>query len=492
MPASRASRMPFGRLHGPATVLGKVVTGLVVVALVAAAVVFWPHQGQTAVSADFTRAVGLYPGSDVRILGVKVGKVDTVTPEGDHVHVTFSYDDKYRVPASAKAAIVAPSLVSDRYVQLLPVYQSGPAMAAGTRIPLERTAVPVELDRVSQSLDDLMVALGPDGANENGALNELLRTSAANLDGNGDKINGTVHDLSTALSTLSGSRDDLFGTVKNLQSFTSMLATNNTQVRRLNSDLATVATQLSEERENLKATLESLGVAVDEVSGFVADNRALLKSDLDRTVSVTNAVVKSRQALAQVLENAPVALSNLQNAYHPQTGHARHPQQRQGSRRPVAARVLDPDRADADREHQAVRLAQERTPAEAAHPPLAAERLCAARHPAAERPGQPARCRPHPRRTARRLPMTYADPRGATPPVARPEDGPGGGRRAQPADPRRGLRLQRLRPATPRRCRHGRQLVHRHGRVRRRARPRARSRRSRSTRSPWARSRTSR
>ena len=320
MPASRASRMPFGRLHVPATVLGKVVTGLVVVALVAAAVVFWPHQGQTAVSADFTRAVGLYPGSDVRILGVKVGKVDTVTPEGDHVHVTFSYDDKYRVPASAKAAIVAPSLVSDRYVQLLPVYQSGPAMAAGTRIPLERTAVPVELDRVSQSLDDLMVALGPDGANKNGALNELLRTSAANLDGNGDKINGTVHDLSTALSTLSGSRDDLFGTVKNLQSFTSMLATNNTQVRRLNSDLATVATQLSEERENLKATLESLGVAVDEVSGFVADNRALLKSDLDRTVSVTSAVVKSRQALAQVLENAPVALSNLQNAYHPQTG----------------------------------------------------------------------------------------------------------------------------------------------------------------------------
>ena len=320
MPASRVSRMPFGRLHAPATVLGKVVTGLVVVALVAAGVAFWPRQGQTAVSADFTRAVGLYPGSDVRILGVKVGKVDTVTPEGDHVHVTFSYDDKYRVPASAKAAIVAPSLVSDRYVQLLPVYQSGPAMAAGTRIPLERTAVPVELDRVSQSLDDLMVALGPDGANKNGALNELLRTSAANLDGNGDKINGTVHDLSTALSTLSGSRDDLFGTVKNLQSFTSMLATNNTQVRRLNSDLATVATQLSEERENLKATLESLGVAVDEVSGFVADNRALLKSDLDRTVSVTNAVVKSRQALAQVLENAPVALSNLQNAYHPQTG----------------------------------------------------------------------------------------------------------------------------------------------------------------------------
>ena len=321
MPARESSsRMPFGRLHGPATAFGKVVTGLVVVAIVAAAVVFWPRIAQTTVSADFTRAVGLYPGSDVRILGVKVGQVDTVTPEGDHVHVTFSYDAKYRVPASAQAAIVAPSLVSDRYVQLLPVYAAGPTLVAGTRIPLGRTAVPVELDRVSQSLDDLMVALGPDGANKNGALNDLLRTSAANLGGNGDKLNGTVHDLSTALSTVSGSRDDLFGTVKNLQSFTSMLAANNGQVRRLNSDLATVAGQLSEERGNLKATLASLGVAVDEVSGFVADNRTLLKSNLDRAVTVTNAFATNRQALAQLLENAPVALSNLQNAYHPETG----------------------------------------------------------------------------------------------------------------------------------------------------------------------------
>ena len=294
----------------------------VAVAVVAAvaAVLLWPRSGQVTISADFTRAVGLYPGSDVRILGVRVGQVETVEPEGDHVHVTFSYADRYRVPAMAKAAIVAPSLVSDRYVQLLPVYESGPRLAPGTRIPLDRTAVPVELDRVSQSLDDLMVALGPDGANKDGALDDLLRTSAANLDGNGDRIGSTVHDLSTALATLSGSKEDLFGTVRNLQSFTSMLAANNAQVRRLNSDLATVAVQLSGERDDLKATLANLGVALDEVSTFVADNRALLKGNLDRAVSVTDVFVKNRKALAETLENAPVALSNLQNAYHPTTG----------------------------------------------------------------------------------------------------------------------------------------------------------------------------
>ena len=203
---------------------------------------------------------------------------------------------------------------------MLPVYTSGPALAAGTRIPLGRKAVPVELDRVSQSRDDLMVALGPDGANKDGALSALLETSAANLDGNGTKVNGTVRDLSRALSTLSGSREDLFGTVRNLQSFTSMLTANDDQVRRLNSDLATVAVQLSAERDDLQATLRNLGVAVDEIQAFVRDNRAVLRTDLDRAASVTGSLVKQRDALAETLENAPVALSNLQNAYHPQTG----------------------------------------------------------------------------------------------------------------------------------------------------------------------------
>lgn len=308
------------RVRPPRSFLGRVVAGLVVVGLVALGVLWWPQEAPVRVSADFVRAVGLYPGSDVRILGVRVGQVDRVEPAGDHVTVTFSYAGKYRVAADAKAVIVAPSLVSDRYVQLVGSYAAGPVMRDGTHIPQERTAVPVELDRVTASLDDLMVALGPQGANRDGALSRLLKTSARNLDGNGERIGQTVADLSTALATLSGSKDDLFGTVRNLQSFTSMLASNNDQVRRLNSDLAMVATQLDGEREDLQQALKSLGAAAGEVSSFVSDNRALLTTDVQQLAAVSNSLVKNRQALAETLENAPVAVSNLQNAYHPQTG----------------------------------------------------------------------------------------------------------------------------------------------------------------------------
>lgn len=298
----------------------RIVAALAVVALVAGAYAFWPHSENVEVTGQFTRAVGLFPGSDVRILGVKVGTVTSVTPMGDKVEVTFEYDAKYKVPADAKAAVVAPSLVSDRYVQLLPAYTSGPVMRSGAEIGLDRTAVPVELDRISSSLDDLLVALGPTGANKDGAFQDLLDTGARNLDGQGQNLHDTNRDLSLALETLSGGRNDLFGTVKNLQTFTTMLATNDQQVRRLNADLANVSEQLDGERDDLAAALKNLAVALSEVSTFVHDNRSGLTTSIDQLAAVTGTVAKQRDALAETLTNAPVALSNLQNAYNAKTG----------------------------------------------------------------------------------------------------------------------------------------------------------------------------
>lgn len=298
----------------------KLVAALLVVAVAAGGYAFWPRHENVKVTGEFARAVGLFPGSEVRILGVKVGKVTSVTPKGDRVVVVFEYDKKHRVPANAKAAVVAPSLVSDRYVQLFPAYTGGERMRDGARIGLDRTAVPVELDRISQSLDDLLVALGPEGANKDGALSRLMETGAANLGGQGQSIHDTNRDLGRALTTLSGGRNDLFATVKNLQSFTSMLATNDTQVRRLNKDLANVSVQLDGERDELAAALKNLAIALNEVSTFVHDNRALVKKNLGQLASVTTTVAQQREALAETLTNAPVALSNLQNAYNPTTG----------------------------------------------------------------------------------------------------------------------------------------------------------------------------
>jgi len=292
----------------------------VALAVVVATFAVWPRTQKTHVTGMFSRAVGLYPGSDVRVLGVRIGTVTSVTPKGDQVAVELEYDSAIKVPASARAAVVSPSLVSDRYVQLLPAYTSGPVMSSGSTIAQDHTAVPVELDRISASLDDLMVALGPDGANKNGALSRLLDTSAKNLLGQGGAIHDTNHDLSLALQTLAGGKNDLFSTVKNLQSFTSTLATNDAQVRRLNGDLASVSDQLTGERGDLGAALKNLAIALNETSTFVHDNRAVLTMNISQLTSVTTTIARQSDALAESLKNAPVAVSNLNHAYNPASG----------------------------------------------------------------------------------------------------------------------------------------------------------------------------
>jgi phospholipid/cholesterol/gamma-HCH transport system substrate-binding protein len=304
-----------GRLRGAldrVSPRGLVAAAVALVVALAAAIVFWPGSSSVTVTAHLSSAVGLYPGSDVRILGVPVGKVVSVKPAGSSVTVVLRYDDKYRVPADAKAAVVSPSLVSDRYVQLLPAYTGGPAMREGADIPLERTAVPVELDQITGNLDRLSTALGRNGANKNGALSDLLDTASKNLDGNGQRIHDTA--------TLAGGPEDLFSTVKNLQSFTSTLAANDPEVRRLNTDLASVSDQLAGERDDLGAALQNLAVALGAVSDFVHDNRAVLTTDVSQLADVTTAVAKQKDAIAETLGNAPVALSNLGHAYDPVSG----------------------------------------------------------------------------------------------------------------------------------------------------------------------------
>jgi len=301
--------------------LSNAVTLVVVLALLAGlAVLLWPSGGTRTARAEFVRTVGLYEGSDVRILGVKVGEVTDVRPRGDRVVVDFTYDDEVAVPADAKAVVVAPSVVSDRYVQLTPVYRGGPKLGDGARIGLDRTAVPVELDRMFSSLNDLNVALGPEGANREGALTRLLDVGAANLDGEGRNINRTLRDFSQMVGTFSDSRQDLFGTLRNLQVFTTALARSDSEVRRFNQDLASVADQLAAERDDLALALKNLAIALAEVQSFVKDNRETLGRDIEGLADITGTLAKQKDAMAEALEAGPVALSNLALAYNPSSG----------------------------------------------------------------------------------------------------------------------------------------------------------------------------
>jgi phospholipid/cholesterol/gamma-HCH transport system substrate-binding protein len=273
----------------------------------------------TKLSAYFGKTVGLYAGSSVRVLGVPVGQVTDVTPEGDAVRVDMRVDD-VPLPADVGAVVVAPSLVSDRYVQLTPAYDAGPILATGTVLPRARTATPVELDDLYSSLDKLSTALGPNGANKNGALSGVLDTAANTLKGNGASLNSTVGQLAQLAKTLDGSKDDLFSTVQNLNSFTGALAQSDQQLNEFYGRVADVSQFLAADSNDVGAALQSLGGALGDVQQFVNDNKAALESNVDKLASLSKVLVDQRAALAEVLDIAPTGATNFINSYDAASG----------------------------------------------------------------------------------------------------------------------------------------------------------------------------
>ena len=297
-----------------------VVPGIIVALLIAAAVVMFQGEDRKTLTAHFPRTVSIYEGSDVRVLGVPVGTVDTVTPSGTDVVVTMSYDAETKVPADAQAVIIAPSIVGDRFVQLTPVYEEGKELADGATLSEEQTAVPLELDEIYSSMDQLTVALGPTGANRTGALSDLLETTAKNFGGQGEQFHQTIEDFSKFSQTLDNKKEELFGSAAALEGFIGTLAENDQTVRQFNQSLADVSTMLSGERGELKASLKNLATAMGEVSTFVKENRDSLGRNIKGLNRVAKVLVKQRGALDEVLTDAPLALNNLYLTYNPQAG----------------------------------------------------------------------------------------------------------------------------------------------------------------------------
>nr|WP_280256088.1 MCE family protein [Nocardia wallacei] len=298
------------------------VAGGLVVVVVLAGVLWWlfDNYNTTKITAYFDKSIGIYEGSDVRILGVPVGKVDSVEPAGEQVKVTMRVDRNYDIPADAKAAQITPSVVSDRYIQLTPVYKGGPKMPRTATIPKERTATPVEVDRLYKSIAQLSEALGPDGANKDGALNELARTSAANLAGNGAALGNSLTQLSYAARYLSDARGDIFDTVKNLQIFVRTLAESDQQVRQFNTQLADLAGFLADERQNLGQALHLLSIGLGDVARFIDDNRGLIAENAEALTKLTQTLSDQRQDVAALLPVLPLALSNLINVHNGESG----------------------------------------------------------------------------------------------------------------------------------------------------------------------------
>lgn len=289
---------------------------IAVLAVAVGLVLAVPGTGSTTIVANFASTEGIYVGDNVAVLGVPVGTITAITPTQGHVRVTMRVDADVKIPANADAAIIAPSLISSRYIQLAPRYLGGPVLGDGATIPQSHTYVPVEWDQIKSELNTLAVALGPQGANKDGSLSRLVKSANSTLSGEGSTLASTLSNLSKAIGTLNGGSANLFSTIRNLQIFVSALRQSDQQIAMFTTQLDQVSGLIDDNGKSLQSAVDNLGSAVGKVEGFVKNNKRQLIASLSHLGDVTKIVAGQQESLAQALKVAPNALSNLVAAVH--------------------------------------------------------------------------------------------------------------------------------------------------------------------------------
>ncbi|MBW3620239.1 MAG: MCE family protein [Actinobacteria bacterium] len=254
--------------------------------------------GDREVEAEFARAFNLFPGSDVRVLGLTVGRVLDVTAPEDRgvVRVRLQLDDDVDLPADVRAHVVQGSLLGERFVELEPVHTGGPLLAAGATIPVERTTVPAEFDEILESLNDVLVALPPD------ELARLVRNTAAIVDGRGERIGRLLDDVAVAVDALHEADDELVDLVAELAALNATLGTRAGGIERTVEDYATLMSVLADERRTIEDALSEVAATVLELRRVAEDHAGRLDETVEGVTRVGRTLSRNLDRIHLTLE----------------------------------------------------------------------------------------------------------------------------------------------------------------------------------------------
>ncbi|GAB1508595.1 MCE family protein [Actinophytocola sp. KF-1] len=240
-------------------------------------------------SARFTDVTSLNPGDDVRINGVRVGQVDSLSVVDGHLAlVEFSVEKSKPLPADVTATIKYRNMVGQRYIALARGERlSSALLAEGDEIPLDRTRPALDLTDLFNGFKPLFQALSPEDVNElSGEIVQVLQGEGGTVDSllahtgsltttlaDRDKVIGDViTNLNSVLANINGQGDALSTLVGTLQRLVSGLAGDRAAIGDAIGGLADLTTAtaglLEQARQPLKQSISGLGMlASNLVSG---------------------------------------------------------------------------------------------------------------------------------------------------------------------------------------------------------------------------------
>ncbi|MCE7005694.1 MCE family protein [Kibdelosporangium philippinense] len=273
------------------------ITGLVVIALVLLAAVYSDDLpiigGGTTYQAQFSEAAGIKPSDEVRIAGVKVGKVTDVDLDGDSVLVSFKVKDAW-MGDRTRAAIKIKTLLGQKYLAVEP--DGAGTLNPNQPIPRNRTIAPYDVLEAFRGLAETVDAVDTPQLAKSF---EVLTNTFSNTS---DNVKGALDGLSALSKTISSRDDQLAQLLGNTAQVSQTLADRDAEVAKLLEDGNKLLDEVRKRKQAISSLLEGTKRLSAELKGLVDDNSKQLDPVLASLDQFTAMLQRNQDDLGKGIE----------------------------------------------------------------------------------------------------------------------------------------------------------------------------------------------
>ena len=260
-------------------------------------------------SALFTDASGIRVGDDVRIAGVRVGRVESreLTKSGfAKVGFTISADQQVRSDTIARVSYL--NLLGQRYLALEAGPEAGNALPAGTQLGIDQTRPALDLTELFNAFKPMFEALDPKDVNL--IANELVQT----LQGQGPQFGHLMEQTAELTEHLSGRDEVITRVIDNLTTVMEATSEHRTELRNVINGLDGLVADLADDRGDIDKAVVAMDRMATSMDGLIDESSISLSVALERFAELGKTLVANNDVLASTLRDTPLLLDGFNRA----------------------------------------------------------------------------------------------------------------------------------------------------------------------------------
>ena len=243
--------------------------------------------------ANFSEAGGIKVGDEVRIAGVRVGKVESIELDGDQVRIGFRIKTDSQFGPTSRADLKVKTLLGDMFLAIEPA-GSG-QMEEGATIPVERTSSPYDVVDAFEGLADTAGDIDTD------QLAQSLNTVAELTRNTPEEFQAALKGVSALSSNVAAKNDQINSLLKNLKRVSTVLDARDDDIIELMKDSDVLFRALVARRDAVHRLLVSTTQLSTQLTGLVQDTKADLKPSLEQLEEVLDVLNKNEDNLDDTL-----------------------------------------------------------------------------------------------------------------------------------------------------------------------------------------------